>query len=215
MNKKNILLIVSAMILIISFFIASSVYKNKENERVSFLADKKSELFVRPHSPVYGEEGAKVYLTEFLDPECESCRAMYPQVKALLSEYKGKVKLVIRYIPLHRNSETAIKILEASREQGKYWETLESFFKHQSQWGDHHNPKPDLLWVYAQYEGLDMDRLKVDSETQKIRDIINQDKQDAREIGIRGTPTFFVNGKPVKGYGPQYIEQLIDSELAD
>ena len=62
---------------------------------------------------------------EFFDPSCEACRAFYPIVKSLVNSSFGQVRLVVRYAPLHQGSDTAVKILEAAREQGKYWQALE------------------------------------------------------------------------------------------
>src|SRR5690606_28131327 len=120
--------------------------------------------FVREYSPRFGSENAKVILTEFLDPECESCRAFYPVVKSLLSEFGDKVQLVVRYAPFHQNSRVAIKALEAARFQGKYWESLELLFFHQPQWGDHHNPRPELIFEFLSQLGLNMEQLKSDME---------------------------------------------------
>src|SRR5690606_22881454 len=81
----------------------------------------KQEQLIRPHSVTFGPSDAKVTLVEFLDPECESCRAFFPFVKQLLDEYKNDLRLVIRYAPFHPNATQAIKIMEAARKQDKYW----------------------------------------------------------------------------------------------
>ena len=94
---------------------------------------------------------------EFLDPECESCRELYPYVKQIMAKHKDRVRLVIRYAPFHPNSEFAIRILESLRLQGKYWEGLELLFEHQPEWGSHHNPKPELIWGLLPELGVDVD----------------------------------------------------------
>ena len=80
----------------------------------------------RPHSPVFGNPAAKVTIVEFFDPSCETCRAFYPIVKGIVTSSFGQVRLVVRYAPLHKGSDTAVKILEAARQQGKYWEAVET-----------------------------------------------------------------------------------------
>jgi protein-disulfide isomerase len=72
-------------------------------------------LLIRPHSPTLGPAQAPVTIVEFFDPECEACRAMYPIVKQVMADFDGRVRLVIRYMPLHRNSVYAALLLEASR----------------------------------------------------------------------------------------------------
>ncbi len=207
------LLLISAVVLIGLFIFGSEKFHQSEMRRLDFLSHEKAELFVRPHSPVKGEKEAKVFVTEFLDPECESCRKMYPVVNKFLEDYKGKIKVVIRYIPLHKNSKFAIKILEAARKQGKYWETLEMLFKYQPDWGNHHNPRPDLIWVYLPYAGVDVEQVKRELDSSEIEKILEQDQIDAKELGVRGTPTFFVNGKPLTAFGPEALKKAIDDAL--
>ena len=62
--------------------------------------------------------------------------------------------------------------------------------------------------------GLDMDELKKEMNNQKYDDIINTDLSDLRILDVRGTPTFFVNGKIPGGFGIEYLEALIKSEIS-
>ena len=63
-----------------------------------------------------------------LDPGCETCRDFSPHVKDLLESHAGKLRLVIRYAPFHQGSDIMVRILEATRQQAKYWETLQVMF---------------------------------------------------------------------------------------
>ena len=213
MKNKKILFAGSAIILLGLFVFGAKFYKNYENKRIGFLAEENASLFIRDHSPQYGDDDAKVYLIEFLDPECESCRAFYPQVKALLKEFDGKVKLIVRYAAFHRNSKFAIRALEASRKQGKYWEALELLFKRQPSWGDHHNPQPELIFTILPGIGVDIDKLKADMKDPKLDEIIIQDASDLRQLKVRGTPTFFVNGKPLDRFGIEALREAIQREV--
>jgi len=213
MKNKKILFVSSAIILLGLFAFAANFYKNYENKRIGFLAEENSSLFVRDYSPQYGDDNAKVYLIEFLDPECESCRAFYPQVKALLKEFDGKVKLIVRYAAFHRNSKFAIRALEASRKQGKYWQALELLFKRQPSWGNHHNPQPKLIFTILPGIGVDIDKLKADMNDPKIEEMIAQEMSDLRQLNVRGTPTFFVNGRPLKKFGMDYLREAIKVEI--
>lgn len=171
-------------------------------------------VFVRPHSRVLGPKDAKVTVVEFLDPECESCRAMYPFVKHLLAQYPGKVRLVVRYLPLHGNSVYAATALEAAGDQGKYWEMLETLFMNQPQWGSHHAPKPELIPDYARDLGLDINAWTQSLQNPAHKQKIDQDKADAATLAIRATPTFFVNGKPLPDLGYDQLKSAIDAALA-
>lgn len=215
MKNKKFLILVSTSLLIGLFIAGSMFYKGQERKRIGFLAKDNAEIFVRDYSPRMGSADAKVYLVEFLDPECESCSALYPSVKKLMEDYQGKIQLVIRYAPFHGNSQFAIKILEAARKQDQYWETLELLFRYQPQWGSHHHPQPELIWNYLPSLGLDLVKLRKDMEDPQLLTIIEQDKKDGQELGVRMTPTFFVNGKPLEKFGLNHLQDAIEAELAD
>lgn len=213
MKNKALLYGVSALTLIAAFIGGTILYKNSKKDSIAFLASENAEIFVRDYSPKLGNESGKIYVTEFLDPECESCRVMYPQVKELLKSYGDKVQFVVRYAPFHKNSMVAIMALEAARLQGKYWEALELLFKRQPEWGDHHNPRPEMIFAILPDLNLDMEKLKNDMNNKDIQENIKQDITDLRKINIRGTPTFFVNGKPLDGFGIQYLREKISKEI--
>ncbi len=168
---------------------------------------------VRPHSPFQGPDQAPVTVVEFLDPECESCRVMYPMVKQLLTEFDGRMKLVIRYMPLHGNAVYASSLLEASREQNKYWEFLEIMMARQPEWASHAAPRPELLLTYAPMVGIDVAKLKADAENPQIRIRILQDQTDGQSLGVNGTPTFFINGRELTRLSFGDLRAAIVSQL--
>ena len=197
------------------FLLATKIYRKNESERLGFIAQQNFSAFVRPDSPRMGAESAKVFLVEFLDPECESCREFYPHVKELLKEFDGKVQLVVRYAAFHRNSIFVIKVLEASRKQHKYWETLSLLFQSQPYWGNHRHPQPELIWQYLPTIGIDVEKIRAELEDPKTMRIIEQDRADGQQLGVRGTPTFFVNGKPLERFGKESLREAIQNAILD
>jgi len=215
MKKKPLILVsISIILLGIFFFAASRFYHKEEVKRVEAVTKTDSTLFARDYSPKLGEEKAKIQLVEFLDPQCSSCQRMSPHVKSLMTAFPGKIQLVVRYVTLHSHSEFAVKILEASKKQGRFWEALDMVFEHQKEWGNHQNPQPDLLWKYLPDAGVDVERAKQDINDPAIMDVIEQDRRDLKELNVKSTPTFFVNGKMVMGYGPEDLKMEIEAELA-
>ncbi len=214
MKDKKLIFLGATGFFVLLFAVAAFVYNNAKNDGIEALAKENMKVFVPEHSPRIGQEDAKVYITEYLDPECEACRALAPAVKNILKEFEGKVQLVIRYAPFHKNSKTAIRALEAARLQGKYAEALDMLFHYQPYWGNHHNPKPELIFDYLLQMGLDLEKLKADMNKPEIDYIINQDEQDLKTLNIRGTPTFFVNGKPLAEFGIPYLRDLVEKEVA-
>lgn len=214
MKNAKITVALAGFCVVLSFVIAWKLYDNSQKEKLGFLANENAEVFVRPYSPTMGPVDAPVYLVEFLDPECESCRAFYPYVKKIMKEFEGKVRLVVRYIPFHRNSKKAIAVMEASRKQNLYWEVMEIVFTTQPAWGDHHNPRPEKLWQFLPaVKGLDIAKMREDVKDFAIQQTIEMDFKDAKTLGVRGTPTFFVNGKKLENLGPDPLRAMIRAEL--
>ena len=162
----------------------------------------------------FGDNKKNISVVEFLDPECESCAIFHPIIRKVYKEHYSDIKLVVRYLANHKNSEFAIKILEASREQNKYEEVLSTIFEKQPVWAQHNNEKPELLWIFlAQIEGLNIDKLKEDMKNPKIDEIIKIDRQDATALNVKGTPTIFVNEKKLERLSQKDLFDLIEAEI--
>jgi protein-disulfide isomerase len=192
---------------------ASSSYKGQQAEQFGFMAQKNASTFVRNHSPTLGSDDAKVHLVEFMDPACETCAAFSPFVKQMMDANPGKIRLVLRYAPFHQGSDYFVKILEAARKQGKYWETLDVMYKSQRYWASHHDPQPQRIWQFLPMAGLDIERIKTDMNDPAITELIKQDLADSRTLNVRRTPGFFVNGQPLQTFGYQQLQELVQSEI--
>ncbi len=213
MRKDKLIVTASVAALIIGFVLLAWMYQDKQSKKLETARLQNESNLDRSHSPSLGPANAKVTLVEFMDPECESCRAFYPFVKKIMADNEGQIRLVIRYTLFHGNSELAASLLEASRLQGKFWQTLEYFFEYQPQWGSHHNPRPELLWEYLPKIGLDVDQLKKDLQNPVIAKNIATDAVDGNLLGVRQTPSFFINGKPLKEFGYQQLKSAIEMEI--
>jgi len=168
---------------------------------------------VRPDSPVIGPEDARVTMVEFLDPECESCRAAYADVKAILDEYPKDLRLVVRYFPLHGNSILAAVATEAAGEQGKYAEMQALLFGRQPEWGEQQTPQTEKFVEYAEELGLDVVRFRASLDKQEYRDKVARDRADGIAVGVTGTPTFFVDGEWISRPSPAALRAAIDRAL--
>jgi protein-disulfide isomerase len=213
MKKEKIILIFSTLAVLISFGMMAWMYTQKDKKEIMEAAQKNESALERNYAPTLGPADAKVTLVEFLDPECESCRAFYPYVKKIMKDNEGKIRLVVRYALYHRNSGFVATMLEGIRKQGKYWEALELFFEKQPEWGDHHNPQPQKLWGYLPSLGIDINQLKKDMQDPKMVENIKQDIADGKALGVRGTPSFFINGKPLQEFGYVQLKNAIEAQL--
>ena len=173
-----------------------------------------AEALLRPYSPILGPEQAPVTIVEFFDPACEACRAFYPVVKDIMAEHGDAVRLAIRYTPFHGEaSEEAIRVLEAARMQGVYEPVLEAILREQPRWASHGAPEPGLILEVAATAGLDAEAAETQMMAPDVIGILNQDRADVETIGVSGTPTFFVNGKPLDPFGEAELRALVAAEV--
>lgn len=174
-----------------------------------------SERLVRTDSPTLGPADAPVTVVEFFDPECESCRAIEPDLMRLLSKYQGQVRLVARYFPLHANSLLAAGTIEAAAQQGeeKRWRMREYLFDKQPEWGEQQTSQKDKFLGYAQDMGLDLGPVEATLGSTAVRDLVERDRQDGEALGVTGTPTFFVNGQPLTQLSVTALEEAIQEAL--
>ena len=210
---KYVMFGVACIALFFAFFLGSSYYKSKQAEKFGFMAEENASTFVREHSQVLGSDDAKVYLVKFTDPACETCAAFSPFVKQMMDANPDRIKLVIRYAPFHHGSDYFVKILEAAKKQGKYWETLDVMYKSQPYWASHSNPQPQKIWQFLPKAGLDIEQIKKDMNDPAIEKIIAQDLADAETLNVNKTPGFFANGKPLQVFGYKQLQQLVKTEI--
>ena len=229
MRKEVKILGAVAVVVIIGAIIGASYYRSSvQNERITSSntgsnANKSTastENLIRPDSPTLGAADAPVTLVEFLDPECESCAAFSPVVKKIMKDYDGKIRLVVRYMPLHPNSLSAATFTEAAGEQGKYWQAQELLFQKQSEWGTKHGPQTSapadinaLFKKYAMELGLDTKKMDAAFAENRYNTKLQRDLQDGQALGVRQTPTFFVNGRKLARFSEADLRALIDEEL--
>lgn len=216
MKKKQLFILAGIAVVVLSLALGGVVAYRENQGKAEATAEQSSDrqsLLVRPDSHAQGPVNAKVTLVEFFDPECESCSAVFPDLKQMLQYYGGDVRLVVRYMPLHPNSMQAATALEAAAEQGKFWELLAMMFERQAEWADHHAPKPELIPTYAKEVGLDLERFKASAAKPEHRTKIERDKADGLALGVDGTPSFFVNGRRLEELNFVILKQMIDGEL--
>jgi protein-disulfide isomerase len=174
-----------------------------------------AEELIRPHSPILGPEEAPVTIVEFFDPACEACRAFHPIVKDILSQHEDKVRVVLRYTPFHgMPSETAIKVLEAARMQGKFEQVLEALLANQGVWAAHGAPDQAQIGKIAASAGLDLEAALIQIKSPEVIAVVNQDRADVEAMGVSQTPTFYVNGKPLDPFGADELRALVAAEVA-
>lgn len=211
MKKHFLLVFGTAAVLIAAFAAAAWWYKGEEVAQQVEVAARNESVFHRADTPSLGPLMARAQITEFFDPACEGCRAFHPHVKRIVGMHAGKVRLVLRYAPFHEGSEYVVKVLEAARMQGDdvYWRAVDAVLDAQPVWADHGRPQPERVWEFLGGTGLDVERARKDMDDPRIAALIARDLADIEALNVRRTPTFFVNGQPLRDFGPEGLNAQV------
>jgi len=149
-------------------------------------------------APVKGQEDAQITIVEFSDFQCPFCAKTLPTLENVLRQYPKQVRWVFKHFPLdfHADAPLAHEAAMASGEQGKFWEMHDLIFSRQQ------SMRRDDLIAYAKELNLDMDRFIKAIDSGQYKETVEKDIQEGRQLGINGTPTFFVNGQRLVGARP-------------
>ena len=214
MKQKNIF-IAAAVLLLGVFGLGAVLYKNHQAQQAAQLVAQNRAVLERAHAHTFGNPNAAVHIVEFFDPACETCRDFYPLVKKMMAANPGKIKLSMRYAPLHKGSDEVVKAIEASRKQGMFQPTLEALFASQGHWVLNHASQVQLIWDPLSGLPLDLRRLQTDMNSPEVSQVIAQDMADAKTLHVTMTPEYFVNGKPLPSFGYEELKKLVDEALIE
>lgn len=145
-------------------------------------------------APTKGPAKAAVTIIEYTDYECPWCKKSQENLKEVEKAYKGRVKFVARNFPLtqiHQSAQPAAEASVCAQEQGKFWPYRDKLFEKQPQLS-----AADLE-NYAKEVGLNVSKFKSCVASHKYKDRVEADVLDGQRVGVRGTPSFFVNGTQV------------------
>jgi len=211
--NKTGLVVAAVGVLVVTVVAATLLYESDEAPAVPDEGGARAAALASEHSPTLGKANAKVHIVEFLDPACETCALFFPMVKQWMAEVPDQIKLSVRHVAFHSGAEYAVKVLEASRKQGKYWETLEALLASQRQWTQHHTVLPEKIGPAIASVGLDMERLEADMNSMEVMVRMEQDKKDAILLKVSKTPDYYVNGRPLPSFGREQLANLVREEL--
>jgi len=163
--------------------------------------------------PVYGAASAPITIIEFSDYECAYCIKWHQDVwPRLQAEYGDQIRLVYRDFPLygmHANASPAAQAANCAGEQDAYWPYHDLLFSQNMTLGS------EAYLAYAEQLNLDSTKFKECIESESTAAEVEADYTYAANLGVTGTPTFFINGMAMVGSQPyENFKQLIDLELA-
>jgi protein-disulfide isomerase len=212
--KRKSILITAIVLVAILFAGAFQVYRGQTEKQAAQTAARNKEALNRFHAPSVGPANARVQIVEFFDPACGTCASFYPLVKKILQAHPADIRLSLRYAPFHPGSDEVVKMLEASRKQGKFWPALEALLASQPDWVQNHHARAELAWPALSRAGVDTERVKTDMQAPEVARLVAQDMADANTLEVTQTPEYFVNGRPLPSFGFEQLRTLVDEELA-
>jgi len=162
-------------------------------------------------APSKGPEYAPVTIVKFEDYQCPFCREVQPIFTELLSRYNSKIRLVHKDLPLdgiHPQARPAAEAARCADEQGKFWSY------HDILYANSPGASQENLKSYAKEVGLDVNAFDRCLANGKFKAVVQRDLIDGAQLGVTGTPTFFINGREISGNQPlEIFGAIIDEEL--
>lgn len=201
MKKASVSFII--FITLIGLVFGGFLLSNPEQNNNSSTVD--TALLYRQNVPNTGSKDGSIKITVFSDYLCPYCANAHQIIKDITAQYKDKILVYHRNIIVHQESEILTKAALAAYKQNSFKQFNEILFERELE------PNEETVISIAKELGLDIEQFKTDINSEDIKDIINQDDQDAKSLGIMGTPTVFINDKQIDDFRdlPSLIQSMI------
>lgn len=173
----------------------SSAFTLQPDYEYAALAVEDVSPYIRSHNPVLGIAEAPITIVAFIDFECPFCQRAYPIFAQMTAQYDPAVRVVFKHFPIesiHPRANGAALAAACAHEQGKFWEYYNVLFEQKTLGAPQ-------LEQYADSIGLQSAQFTNCIETRRYAAKIEQDIADGLDLGVRGTPTYFLNNTKVEG----------------
>jgi len=163
---------------------------------------------------VLGPANATVTLEEFGDFQCPPCGKLSEPLNQLQKQYN--LRVIYREFPLamHNHAKEAAYAAEAAARQGYFWQMHDLLYREQAVWSISTDARA-LFSAYAGMLQLDLDRFKKDMDSNEVQQKVEADQQRGAAIGVKNTPTIFINNEAVPGIksNPDELPALVEAAL--
>jgi protein-disulfide isomerase len=145
--------------------------------------------------PTFGNPNADLVIVGFIDFECPFCQDAFPALRTMMNKYEKDILFIFRNYPvLGDQSSMLAQAGMCVNEQGKFWSFHDRYFPAQGQIQTSESLQSLLL-----ASGVDLNSFSTCISEQKYRNMVQEDIYDALDLGVSGTPTFFINGYKLAG----------------
>jgi protein-disulfide isomerase len=162
--------------------------------------------------PTLGDDNASLVIVEFSDFQCPFCKASFPGIREFIENNDGKIKYIYRDFPvdeIHTEARMAAEAGACAHSQGKFWQLHDRMFQNQNDLS-----KVSIL-NYAKQSGINMKTFETCLEERRYQDEVEKDRAVGIELGVRGTPTWFINGEKLEGSIPIEVWDQIFKTLEE
>jgi RNA polymerase sigma factor (sigma-70 family) len=160
--------------------------------------------------PSRGPASAPVTIVVFQDNLCPYCGRALATMDQLFEEYPNKLRIVVKQFVVHPSARLSSEACYAADAQGKFWEMHDLLFAHQD------DLSHDALVEYARQIGLDVARFTTALDRHEYAKQVDEDMAAGKQVGVRGTPAFLINGRELPGAQPiEKFRELVEAALAD
>jgi protein-disulfide isomerase len=156
-----------------------------------------------------GSDTALVTIVTFSDFQCPYCARVSPTIEELRREYGADLRYAFKHNALgfHKNARPAAIAAEAAGEQGKFWEMHDKLF------ANSRDLTETNFIAWARELKLDIKQFERDLTSTTIAERVDRHQRQGNDLGARGTPAFFINGRYLSGAQPaESFRVLIDEE---
>jgi protein-disulfide isomerase len=214
--KRYLPFVIVAAVALVTLGSGAMLYRAKRPQLKSIAGDKALSGKSDESIHIRGNPNAPVTLEEFGDFQCPPCGSFAGFLEELLKEYDSRLRIVFRNFPLpgHEHAREAALAAEAAGLQGRFWEMHDVLYREQAFWSYAPNAR-ELFESYAGTIGLNLDQFRKDMDSEKAKERIDSDHARGDSLGVKLTPTLFINNQPVdaKDKNPEGIRAAINAAL--
>lgn len=177
----------------------------QKKHKVEFLLQQPTVDINVADAPMQGSEKAKVTIVEFSDFQCPYCKEGSETMKAVMKKHKSKVKYYFKNYPLsfHERARPMANAALCAKDQGKFWEYHDMLFDNQAK-----NTEADFL-EFGKTLKLDLAKFEPCVKQMQHASVIDKETTEGENVGVNGTPTYFINGVLLTKRSPENFEAEI------